>query len=379
VVTQGQGGTVLVATRHEVLLLAPGDDTFHRVEGLRDKSPTCLAAARGAGGVAGAGGPVWCGTTDSGVYRSDDGGRSWRAAGLPDAHVTALTLDPAREGVVWAGAAPSAVWCGRWRRESALTSQERGTPRGGGPPGRGGDRGAGETAAVTWDRMDGILDLPSSDDWSFPPRPETHHVRWIACHPTEPGRLWAAIEAGALIWTEDGGATRNDRVQGSPHDTHELAIHRERPDVLRIAAGDGYFESDDGGRSWRSPMDGLDVGYLRSVAVAPDDPDVVTASAASKARSAYASFRADGRLYRRTGDGPWERILSGWPEEPETIAPLLLADPAGGRLLAADERGVHASSDGGGSWEALARFDEKPAWLRGLAVLAPSSGRAVVR
>ena len=248
-------------------------------------------------------------------------------------------------------------------------TEEGARSAGGAHAGRAEDGQSADGLDVTWERLDGILDLPSSDDWSFPPRPDTHHVRWIACHPAEPGRLWAAIEAGALVWTEDGGGTWNDRVDGSPHDTHELTIHPERPDVLRVAAGDGYFESEDGGRSWRSPMDGLDVGYLRSAAVAPDDPDVVVVSAASKARSAYASFRADGRLYRRRGDGRWRRVLEGWPEEPENIAPLLLADPNRARLLAADERGVHASGDQGASWEILARFQEKPAWLRGLVVI----------
>lgn len=131
----------------------------------------------------------------------------------------------------------------------------------------------------------------------------------------------------------------------------------------------GVYRSDDGGRSWRSPMEGLEVGYLRSVALAPDDPTAVVVSAASKARSAYAAFRADGRLYRREGEGAWRRVRHGWPEPPDTIAPLLLSDAVGRRILAADERGVHASSDRGVRWETLARFGEEPAWLRGLAVL----------
>ena len=329
--------TVLVATRDTVVLAEAGGETLHPVEGMAGRSPTCLAAAPGAGG------PVWCGTSGAGVLRSDDGGRSWLPAGLGGAHVTALTVDPVQAGVVWAGTEPSAVWRGTWD-----------------PDGEG---------DVEWRQREGILELPSSRDWSFPPRPETHHARWIACHPVEAGRLWVAIEAGALIWTEDGGSTWNDRVEGSPRDTHELVIHPERPELLRVSAGDGYFESSDGGRNWRSPMEGLDVGYLRSVAVPPDAPDTVVVSAASKARTAYASYRADGRIYRREADGPWRRVRDGWPDEPETIAPLLLADPVGHRLLAADERGVHTSSDGGASWEILAPFGERPDWLTGLQVV----------
>lgn len=241
---------------------------------------------------------------------------------------------------MWAGTEPSALW-------------------------RTGDGGA------SWERREGLQDLPSSSEWAFPPRPDTHHVRWIACHPNDRGRLWLAIEAGALISTPDGGRSWQDRVAGGPYDTHEVATHPERPDLLRVAAGDGYFESRDAGGSWSSPMEGLDVGYLRSVAVAPGDPDVVIVSASSSPKSAYVAGRADGRLYRREGAGRWERITAGWPDSPRTIAPLLTVDPAGGGMLAADERGIHRSRDLGWSWKLCAEYPRRPDWLRGLATLGP--------
>lgn len=318
-----------------VYWLDPGSSTqstrLVEAMGVDARRPSCLAAD-GRAGV-----PAWCGTEDGGVFRSDDGGRSWTAAGLTNEHITALALDPVRDDVAWAGTEPSALW----RTE---------------------DGGA------TWERREGLLKLPSSSEWAFPPRPETHHVRWIACHPNDHGRLWLAIEAGALISTPDGGRTWEDRVPDGPYDTHELAIHPEAPDYCRVSAGDGYFESRDRGRSWSSPMEGLDVGYLRSVAVEPDDPAVVVVSASSGPRSAYVAGRSDGRLYRREGTGRWARITSGWPDPPETIAPLLLADPVGGGFLAADERGIHRSRDSGRSWDPIAGYPRRPDWLRGLAI-----------
>jgi hypothetical protein len=76
-----------------------------------------------------------------------------------------------------------------------------------------------------------------------------------------------------------------DRVSGGPWDTHELAVHRNAPDSLRVSAGDGYFESDDVGATWRSPSAGLGVGYLRSVAIDPEQPAVVVVSASSRPQS----------------------------------------------------------------------------------------------
>jgi photosystem II stability/assembly factor-like uncharacterized protein len=248
---------------------------------------------------------------------------------------------PVERDVVWVGTEPSEVW-------------------------RSADAGA------TWEQTSRLDTLPSSSEWSFPPRPDTHHVRWLSCHPLEPGRLWVAVEAGALVSTIDGGRTWRDRVAGGPWDTHEIAIHPGAPATLRVSAGDGYFESDDGGVTWRSPGAGLEVGYLRSVAIDPGDPDVVLVSASSGPFTAYVAGRSNGRLYRRraTGaEGGWERVRNGWPEPPSTIAPLLCAGVKAGELWAGDERGLHRTDDGGRSWRRVAGYATPPQHLRGLALL----------
>jgi hypothetical protein len=89
------------------------------------------------------------------------------------------------------------------------------------------------------------------------------------------------------VSTIDRGRTWRDRVPGGPWDTHELAIHRKAPDTLRVSAGNGYFESDDAGATWRSPRADLEVGYLQSVAIDPEQPEVVMVSASSGPYSAY--------------------------------------------------------------------------------------------
>ena len=319
---------ILVATESDVVLLS-SDGRNASARGL--SRPTCLAADPLVRGRA------WCGTHRGGVFRSDDGGISWRPVGLEGRLIMSVAASPTERDVVWVGTEPSEVW---WSAD-------------------GGD---------TWQQTSNLMTLQSSSQWSFPPKPDTHHVRWIACHPREPGRLWVAIEAGALITTTDGGRTWRDRVLDGPWDTHELAIHPEAPETLRVSAGDGYFESDDGGATWRSPSEGLEVGYLRSVAIAPDRSDVVIVSASSGPYKAYGAGVSDGRLYRRVVNGRWERIRNGWPDPPRTIAPLLVSGE--GKLWAADERGVHASDDTGVSWRTVASFPTAPRYLRGLVLIA---------
>ena len=323
---------ILVATDREVVVIDVERDTSAPVHGIADR-PTCLAADPIVHGRA------WCGTSRGGVFRSDDGGRSWRLVGLAGRLIMAVTASPVERDVVWVGTEPSEVW-------------------------RSGDAG------TTWEQTSRLETLSSSSEWSFPPRPDTHHVRWIACHPLVPERLWVAIEAGALVSTIDSGRTWRDRVPGGPWDTHELAIHRKAPDTLRVSAGDGYFESYDAGITWRSPRAGLDVGYLRSVVIDPENPEVVIVSASSGPHSAYLAGRSDGRLYRRITPDGWERVHDGWPEPANTVAPLLCAGANAGELWAADERGVHRSDDGGKSWRRVSSYARSPQDLRGLAVLS---------
>ena len=323
---------LLVATQRDVLRVDIRAGEMRPAAGLNDARPTCLAADPMNPGRA------WCGTARHGVFRTDDSGAAWRPAGLGDQRVMAVTASPVEEDVVWVGTEPSAVW----RSEDGGTS---------------------------WEQAGDLTDLPSSSNWAFPPRPETHHVRWIACHPRQPGRLHVAIEAGALIATDDAGRSWHDRVAGGPIDTHELAIHPNDPDRLRVAAGDGYFESSDGGVTWEKPREGLEVGYLRSVAIAPGDPDVVIVSAASRPRTTYGAGHSDGRIYRRSGRGRWARVRDGWPDPPSTIAPLLRPGRQPDEFWAADERGVHRSVDGGMAWALVAAFPATPDYIRGLALL----------
>ena len=54
-----------------------------------------------------------------------------------------------------------------------------------------------EDQGKSWQELAALLALPSAPTWSFPPRPWTSHIRWIAPDPLVAGRVFAAAEAGA--------------------------------------------------------------------------------------------------------------------------------------------------------------------------------------
>src|SRR4029079_18989814 len=95
--------TILVATESTVIAIDAERGTLTPSAGVGER-PTCLAADPLVRGRA------WCGTQRGGVYRSDDGGASWRAVGLEGKRITSIAASPAQSDLVWVGTEPSEIW-----------------------------------------------------------------------------------------------------------------------------------------------------------------------------------------------------------------------------------------------------------------------------
>jgi photosystem II stability/assembly factor-like uncharacterized protein len=327
----------LYAAMRDALVVATDDgDGWQADRRLDGHDLECVAASPAAPERA------FLGTFEDGLLRTTDGGDSFERVGdaVESDAVMSATVSPHDPAEVWVGTEPSAVY-----RSSD-----------------GGD---------SFEQVGDVTALPSAAEWYFPPRPDTHHVRWIELDPNDPERVYVGIEAGALLRSDDGGATWQERPPGSRRDNHTLATHPDAPGRVCSAAGDGYAESTDGGESWCHPQEGLQHRYVWGLAVAPGDPDTVLVSAATGARNAH-SQPAESYCYRKR-DGAWERLDDrGLPTGEGVIRAVLAAGHEPGELFAVTNRGAYRTTDAGDAWTRLPfewadRFEDRT--CRGLAVV----------
>jgi hypothetical protein len=261
-------------------------------------------------------GAVYAGSHGQGLWRSRDGGRSWDDCRLPNADVFSVAVGPA-DGAVYAGCEPSTLFVSRDGGES-------------------------------WRELEALRSIPSAPTWSFPPRPWTSHVRWIAPSPHDARLVLAGIELGGVMRTEDGGESWQDHRPGAKLDAHQLAWHPEASGRAYEAAGDGAARSVDGGDTWQPADDGRDRHYVWALAVDPLDPDIWYVSAAPGPFQAHGRGRAGGVLYRSRGDGCWDPVAGPFESMPYALA------AGDAELWCAFRDGRLAlSEDGGDTWREL--------------------------
>jgi hypothetical protein len=289
---------VFVCTRERLVRLQRDGRSWTTEPVLEGVGAQCVAADRAR---------VLVGTRGHGAFLSVDAGATWEQVELPEPDVFSVAISSA-DGALYAGTEPSRLFVTR--------------------------------DGATWAELEALQDIPSRNRWSFPPRPWTHHVRWIAPDPHRAERLLVGIELGGLMYSDDGGATFSDHRAGAKRDAHELAWHPRVEGRAYQAAGDGAAWSRDGGRTWDGADAGRELVYCWALEVDPVDPERWYVSAASGPGAAHSGDRARGRLYR--WQDSWQELALPGDSMPYTLDATdgeLLAGMADGRILRSGDRG----------------------------------------
>lgn len=284
------------------------------------------------------------------IHRSDDGGRSWKL--LP--------------GVPGGGDGGDELK-GVWYVAPGHASQADRVYAGVEPAGLfvSDDRGA------SWRPVDGLNRHPTRDRWQ--PAKGGLALHSIYVDPRDAARIYAAISAGGVYRSDDGGTSwkpinRGVRADYLPerlpevgHCVHRILVHPAQPDRLYQQSHCGCYRSDDRGEHWTEISDGLPSDFGYAIATDPAQPDTVFVI---PEESSHLRTTVGGAItvYRSRDAGTtWAPLRRGLPQENAYVTILREAidtdglDPCG-VYFGTSSGHLFASHDGGDSWELVAGF-----------------------
>jgi photosystem II stability/assembly factor-like uncharacterized protein len=247
-------------------------------------TPSVIYAALGRGGARRA------------VYRSRDGGATWQPIGLRSVYVFALAVDPKH---------PQTLYAGTYEEEEPdiVTGSIFKTTDGG----------------ATWRRADGVRET----------------IYAIAIDPRNTDVVYANTSAG-VVKTADGGRTWRAVAPRAEAGGPALALDPRNPETLYLGYGDaGVMKSIDGGRSWRRTNAGLTTARVSTLAVAPGS------------RAAYAAVLGRG-VFKRV-DGTWRNANIAFTSD--IVGLTVAVDPRHpAKIYARKGDAVFRSANGGTTW-----------------------------
>lgn len=277
---------------------------------------------------------VFAGTTD-GVYRSTDRGRTFARTNFPDkTQVWSVLVDPSDAKIVYAGASPIAVYRSEDGGESFRKMPDPGMPdrakmpfacrvmRFAAHP-----RHAGELYAAL--EVNGVM------------RSKDGGESWQDCS-TDLIQLAQKPHLKSKIVSD----TENEGML----DGHAIATTSADPDAVIVAVRMGLFRSTDEGQHWKD----MEVGrfspttYGRDIKVSPQDPNTLYAALSVAASS------KDGGVYRSGDAGKtWQRFDKVQVHGTIMSVALHQSDPKQVYIGARYDGEVFGTQDGGKSWQAM--------------------------
>jgi len=298
-------------------------------------------------------GHLWAASTHrvwgSHVHRSTDGGATWDTLEAAPAHpdrrglraIWRLAPGPLdRPDVLYAGVEPAGLFVTR-------------------------------DAGRCWEPVASLNDHPTSGTWQAMGGGLALTDVYVA--EDEPDRIYAAVSAGGVYRSDDGGrswAPRNagvracfqpDEFPESGQCVHKLIPHRGLPGRLYQQNHCGTYRSDDHGDTWTDVTPGLPTDYGYALAVDPADPDrawVVPETSSHMRTVADARLRV---FETRDAGATWTPLERGLPQEHAYVTILregLATDTGRPTGVYCGTSGGHlfASADGGASWRQVAGF-----------------------
>jgi photosystem II stability/assembly factor-like uncharacterized protein len=224
--------------------------------------------------------------------------------------------------------------------------------------------------AKTWTEMPGLRTHESAGGWA--PGAGGLCLHTILIDPSNNDRMFIAISSAGVFRTDDAGKTWRPANRGLKSNTipdqdaevghcvHRIAMHPSRPKTLFMQKHWDVMRTDDGAESWTEISGNLPTDFGFVVDVHAHEPNTVYVLPIT---SDSHHFVPDGKLrvYRsRSGGNEWEALTKGLPQKDcyvNVLRDAMAVDSLDscGVYFGTSGGQVYASADAGDSWAAIVR------------------------
>ena len=173
-----------------------------------------------------------------------------------------------------------------------------------------------ENGGSTWQELHALADHPSRSQWF--PGAGGLCLHSLVEDPTNPQRIWVAISAAGVFYTEDGGNSWEPRNTGIRAEflpnqfpevgqcVHKLVGHPTDPNRLFLQNHGGVYRTDNGGLTWDAIETGLPAVFGFPILVHPREPDTLFVIPLQSAEERYVPI-GQFRVFRSQDGGTnWE-------------------------------------------------------------------------
>jgi photosystem II stability/assembly factor-like uncharacterized protein len=176
-----------------------------------------------------------------------------------------------------------------------------------------------------WTELPAFREVPGVEQWTFPGAPHQAHLKRLAFTQARPDTIYAAVEVGGFLKSQDGGNSWTT-VSGLNPDAHQVFVSDSDAEAVYLVmpttnAGPqdlaGICVSRDGGETWASlTARDFRIGYVDSFLVHPRDSKLMFTAGGKTGPGTWRKLHtADARIARsRDGGNRWTILNDGLPE-----------------------------------------------------------------
>jgi len=265
-------------------------------------------------------------STGRGVYKTTDGGVTWKFLGLYDAgQIGAVRIHPTNPNIVWVASMGDA-----FKANS--------------------DRGIFKTTdgGATWKKTLFINDTVGAMDVEIQPGHPNVVYAWMSHLERKPWTIISGGKEGGFYKSTDGGETFSQITNGLPTDLigkANLAVTAAKPDrvyaLIEALPGAGFYRSDDAGQTWANTGAPANTQaqmlqrpfYYTTLGADPTNGDVVYAGAEN--------------FYKSTDGG---KTFATFRTPHGDNHDIWISPKDGNIMIQSNDGGANVSTDGGKTW-----------------------------